>query len=72
MHLDEFQRIVVDPGSASIVRYSSLRPFVTRMNDTGGSFVDLLVPRRRRRSSSRSSPGGDSDAVVGGTTGATT
>jgi probable phosphomutase (TIGR03848 family) len=67
MHLDEFQRIVVDPGSVSIVRYSPLRPFVTRVNDTGGSFVDLLPPKRRRSSRSRGS-----DAVVGGTTGATT
>jgi probable phosphomutase (TIGR03848 family) len=72
MHLDEFQRIVVDPGSASIIRYTALRPFVTRVNDTGGSFVDLLVPKRRRRSRTRSGRQEASDAVVGGTTGTTT
>ena len=28
MHLDQFQRIVVDPCSVSVVRYTPLRPFV--------------------------------------------
>src|SRR5690348_5152417 len=37
MHLDLFQRNVVDPCSVSVVRYTELRPFVTRMNDTGGA-----------------------------------
>ncbi len=32
---DEFQRIVVGPGSLSIVRYGTDRPVVLRMNDTG-------------------------------------
>jgi len=61
IHLDMFQRIVVDPASVSVVRYTDLRPFVVRMNDTGGA-VDDLVPsksaRRRRKPSS--------DAAVGG------
>ena len=61
IHLDLFQRIVVDPASVSVVRYTELRPFVVRMNDTGGA-VDDLVPsksaRRRRKPSS--------DAAVGG------
>lgn len=61
IHLDMFQRIVVDPASVSVVRYTELRPFVVRMNDTGGG-VDDLVPsksaRRRRKPSS--------DAAVGG------
>jgi probable phosphomutase (TIGR03848 family) len=35
MHLDMLQRIQVDPCSLSIVRYTPLRPFVLRMNDTG-------------------------------------
>ncbi len=43
LHLDEFQRIVVDPASLTVVRYADLRPFVVRVNDTGGS-VDALVP----------------------------
>jgi probable phosphomutase (TIGR03848 family) len=34
MHLDMSQRIQVDPCSLSVVRYTTLRPFVLRMNDT--------------------------------------
>lgn len=59
-HLDSFQRLVVDPCSVSIVRYTPLRPFVVRVNDTGGS-LDALRPRRRPRRRSRTS-----DADVGG------
>jgi probable phosphomutase (TIGR03848 family) len=59
MHLDAFQRIVVDPGSVSVVRYTDRRPFVLRTNDTGGS-LGHLRPRRRRRRGRRG------DAVVGG------
>jgi probable phosphomutase (TIGR03848 family) len=33
--LDEFQRIVVGPGSVSVVRYHANRSMVLRMNDTG-------------------------------------
>jgi probable phosphoglycerate mutase len=36
LHLDMFQRIQVDPCSVSLIRYTPLRPFVLRMNDTGG------------------------------------
>jgi probable phosphomutase (TIGR03848 family) len=60
VHLDQFQRIVVNPASLSVVQYSPLRPFVERMNDSG-SPVDGLVPKRRRRARKRSS-----DADVGG------
>jgi len=59
-HLDQFQRIVVDPASLSVVRYGQTRPFVERINDTGGS-VDALKPARKRRSRRR-----PDDAVVGG------
>lgn len=64
MHLDQFQRLHVDPCSVSIITYTPLRPFVSRTNDTGGSFAGIGVrhgPRRRRRSS---------DAAVGGGAGA--
>ena len=63
MHLDQFQRIRVDPASLSVIQFTPLRPFVERMNDTSGD-VNLLRPkrtRRRRRSS---------DAAVGGGSGA--
>jgi probable phosphomutase (TIGR03848 family) len=61
LHLDQFQRIQVDPCSVSVVRYTELRPFVVRMNDTGGG-VDALLPARGR---GRKAPG-SGDAVVGG------
>jgi probable phosphomutase (TIGR03848 family) len=61
-HLDEFQRIVVDPASVSIVSYTELRPFVVRMNDIGGDLAGLIPkPKGRKRRSS--------DAAVGGGTG---
>ena len=64
LHLDQFQRIVVDPASISVVTYTDTRPFVARINDTGGDVSALIPPRRkgRRRKSS--------DAVVGGGAGA--
>ncbi len=61
MHLDLFQRIVVEPCSVSVVRYTDVRPFVLRMNDTGGDVQSLLPPKRTR---SRSQPA--ADAAVGG------
>jgi probable phosphomutase (TIGR03848 family) len=69
-HLDAFQRIVVDPAAVSVVRYTELRPFVVRVNDTGGDLAALAQPRRRgrRHTSVRAS----SDAVVGGGTGGET
>lgn len=41
MHLDSFQRIVVNPGSISAVSYSHGRPFVERVNDCGDGLADL-------------------------------
>jgi probable phosphoglycerate mutase len=35
LHLDGFQRIMVAPASLSVVRYTPLRPFVERINDSG-------------------------------------
>ncbi|MFK5690126.1 MSMEG_4193 family putative phosphomutase [Ornithinimicrobium sp. LYQ92] len=63
--LDDFQRIVVDPASLSIVHRTSARPFVLRTNDTGSDPVDLqgLVTRLR-------SEGASGDAAVGGGGGA--
>jgi probable phosphomutase (TIGR03848 family) len=62
MHLDLFQRLTVDPGSLSVVRYTTLRPFVLTVNSVAGDMSGLRPPkkgsRRRRR--------GASDAAVGG------
>ena len=60
MHLDQFQRLVIDPCSVSVVSYTERRPFVLRVNDLGGDLGFLRSPARRRRRASRS------DAVVGG------
>jgi len=66
-HLDSFQRIVVDPCSVSVIRYTATRPFVLRSNDTGGDLAPLLPvrPKRRRRAAAAGAPA-SSDAVVGG------
>jgi probable phosphomutase (TIGR03848 family) len=36
MHLDLFQRIVIDPGSVTAIRYTPIRPYLLRLGDTGG------------------------------------
>jgi probable phosphomutase (TIGR03848 family) len=59
LHLDEFQRIVVDPASVSVVTYTTMRPFVVRMNDTGGDVASLIPAKKTRGKRS-------SDAAVGG------
>lgn len=62
MHLDLFQRIQVDPCSLTAIRYTPFRPFLLRMNDTGGTVSGLVRPDRRpRRARQR-----DEDAVIGG------
>ena len=53
VHLDSFQRIVVDPCSVSVVRYTRTRPFVLRVNDTGGVWWVWCRCRRRRRGGGR-------------------
>jgi probable phosphomutase (TIGR03848 family) len=61
LHLDSFQRIVVDPASVSVITYTETRPFVVRMNDTGGDVAALIPPAKKRRRRAKAS-----DAVVGG------
>jgi probable phosphomutase (TIGR03848 family) len=61
-HLDRFQRIVADPASTSVIRYTPMRPFVLHVNNTGNDLASGLKP-----------PPADgqvpaSDAVVGGST----
>jgi hypothetical protein len=60
LHLDLFQRISADPCSVTVIRYTELRPFVVRMNDTGGDVAALIPPKKRRRRKA------SSDATVGG------
>ena len=64
VHLDGFQRIVVDPASVSVVQYTETRPFVLRVNDNGGDLSVLAPPPEKTEEPP------SSDAVVGGATGA--
>jgi probable phosphomutase (TIGR03848 family) len=64
-HLDLFQRIHVDPASASIVRYSESRPYVLGTNTHAGDLSWLTPPRKARRRRR-------SDAEVGGGAGPAT
>jgi probable phosphomutase (TIGR03848 family) len=67
LHLDQFQRIVIDPCSVTIIRYTDQRPFVVRVNDTGGGVADL-VPAPAKKGRRTKKP--EADAVVGGGAGA--
>jgi probable phosphomutase (TIGR03848 family) len=58
MHLDQFQRIVVDPCSVSVIRYTDARPYVLRSNDVAGELASFAAAPKRRRKSA--------DATVGG------
>lgn len=42
LHLDSFQRIMVDPASVSVIRYTESRPYVVTMNSTSGDLAALL------------------------------
>jgi len=63
MHLDLFQRIAVEPASVTVIRYTPLRSFVLRLNDTGGDLSGFQPPPEP--------PEGQpsSDAAVGGGSG---
>ncbi len=58
LHLDQFQRIQIDPCSLTVIKYTSLRPFLLRLNDTGGEVADLVAAGRASHE--------NSDAMVGG------
>ena len=66
-HLDNFQRIVIDPASVSVISYTPLRPFVVRYNEHGD--LEGLIPPKRSRRRKKVGPA-SSDAVVGGGAGA--
>jgi probable phosphoglycerate mutase len=61
LHLDQLQRVQADPCSLTVIRYTPLRPFLVRMNDTGGDVSGLI-----RREESQTGRRAESDAVVGG------
>jgi probable phosphomutase (TIGR03848 family) len=66
MHLDMFQRIQVDPCSLSMVRYTPLRPFVLRVNDTGGIVSSRVAEAGHSGAGAAQGRRGEDDAVVGG------
>jgi probable phosphomutase (TIGR03848 family) len=82
MHLDGFQRVTADPGSVSVIRYTSLRPFVLHVNHTGARLSAALragPPTKDEAKGGEDEPKGEpqteeaaavppSDAVVGGST----
>jgi len=63
MHLDLFQRINIDPGSITIVRYTAARPYVLAVNTHAGDLSWLRPPARRSRRRQAT------DALVGGGSG---
>jgi probable phosphomutase (TIGR03848 family) len=63
LHLDQFQRIVVDPCSVSVIRYTDTRPYVLRSNDVGADLTPFVPPKKRTRRRKID------DATVGGGTG---
>ncbi|MEV7562722.1 histidine phosphatase family protein [Streptomyces sp. NPDC048331] len=70
MHLDLFQRIHVDPCSVTAIRYTTTRPFVFRLGDTGdfGSLVRRPAAPETVASDKDTEDAGN--AVVGGGAGA--
>ncbi len=49
MHLDDFQRIVIDPASVTILDYSSNKARITLLNNTGSQLNELLSSPYRRK-----------------------
>ena len=72
VHLDGFQRIVADPASMSVIRYTPHRPFVLHVNHTGSDLSSSLRPPPAEPKSDQSGKPDDAvpthDATVGGST----
>jgi probable phosphoglycerate mutase len=49
MHLDEFQRIVIDPASVSIIDFSTTKPRTLLLNDSRAVVTELLVEPKRSK-----------------------
>lgn len=64
IHLDGFQRIVVEPASLSIVRYTPTGPSVWRVNDTGSDLSALAAPRQPSEQRAGPVPGGEVGAAA--------
>jgi probable phosphomutase (TIGR03848 family) len=66
LHLDSFQRIVVDPASLSVVRYTPHRPFVVTSNSSAGDLSHLKPAKPAKQGRTRKKAAVSSDAAVGG------
>jgi probable phosphoglycerate mutase len=49
MHLDEFQRIVIDPASVSILDYSTIKPRILLLNDSRSVITELVAAPKRAK-----------------------
>jgi len=47
MHIDEFQRIIIDPSSISVIDFSLVKPRVLLLNDNRAVVTDLLTAKKR-------------------------
>ena len=65
-HLDTFQRILVNPASVSVVRYTETRPYVVTMNSSGSDLATMFPPRKPAAKRSRRARRSSDDAPVGG------
>ena len=65
LHLDQFQRISIEPASITAIRYTPVRPYLLRLGDSG----DLGGLAPRPRPAGKDDEAGRDDAVVGGDTG---
>ncbi|GAA2508465.1 histidine phosphatase family protein [Winogradskya humida] len=63
LHLDQFQRLVADPASVSVIRYTPTRPFLVRLNDTS-DLLSLVPPPASSASPSDAAVGGGAQAGV--------
>ena len=72
LHLDSFQRIMVDPASLSVIRYTATRPYVVTTNSTNADLGKLLTPPPKKAAEGDAAAGDASadDAAVGGGLGA--
>ncbi|WP_420847587.1 MSMEG_4193 family putative phosphomutase [Natronosporangium hydrolyticum] len=71
LHLDLFQRLVIDPASVAAIRYTATRPFLLRLGDTGELRFDPPTPpasadRPGADAGAADASAGESDAPVGG------
>lgn len=62
VHLDQFQRFVVEPGSVAAVRYTAYRPFLLGVNADPARLV-ALTASTGHRADGEATPGGTSQDV---------